>query len=123
MILIIGGSHQGKLDYVRRKYPGTEIAFCNEKETPDLAKLVINSFHLFILRQIKTGTIPSVWIKENYGLLKDKIIICDDISSGVVPVEADIRLWREETGRTMVYLAQNADEVIRVFCGIGTKIK
>lgn len=55
--------------------------------------------------------------------LKDKIIIIDDISQGVVPMDKTLRAWREATGRAMLYLSEEADEVYRVFCGIGQKIK
>lgn len=123
MILIIGGAYQGKLDYVHENYKTSEESSCSETTEPDFSKEVLNRFHLFILHQIRSGVIASDWIKQNSDLLKDKIIICDDISCGVVPIEEELRLWREEAGRCMAYLAKNADEVIRVFCGIGTKIK
>jgi adenosyl cobinamide kinase/adenosyl cobinamide phosphate guanylyltransferase len=54
--------------------------------------------------------------------LKNKIIICDDISSGVVPMGSEMRKWREVVGRVLALLSKNADEVVRVFCGIGSRI-
>ena len=53
----------------------------------------------------------------------DAVIIADDISCGVVPIEADIRLWREETGRALTALAACSDTVTRVFCGLPARIK
>ena len=55
--------------------------------------------------------------------LRDKVIISDDISQGVVPMDATEREWREMTGRCLVSLGQQADKVIRVFCGIPEVIK
>jgi adenosyl cobinamide kinase/adenosyl cobinamide phosphate guanylyltransferase len=55
--------------------------------------------------------------------LNDKVIISDDISSGVVPVDREMRQWREALGRSLAMLAEQADEVIRVFCGIASRIK
>ena len=55
--------------------------------------------------------------------LTDKIIIMDDVSQGVVPIDTDRRAWREDVGRTMLWLAKEADEVHRVFCGLGQRIK
>jgi adenosyl cobinamide kinase/adenosyl cobinamide phosphate guanylyltransferase len=53
----------------------------------------------------------------------DAIVICNDISSGVVPVDAVMRKWREAVGRTLAALSQKSDEVIRLFCGIPARIK
>jgi len=54
---------------------------------------------------------------------QDKIIICTDISAGIVPYEEELRAWREMVGRTLVYLGKEAEEVTRVFCGIPQKLK
>ena len=50
--------------------------------------------------------------------LSDKVIICMDIFCGVVPIDATMRLWRHTTGLVCQYLAQNADSVSRIFCGL-----
>jgi adenosyl cobinamide kinase/adenosyl cobinamide phosphate guanylyltransferase len=62
-------------------------------------------------------------MNENRIFLKPKIIICNDISCGVVPIDSEIRLWRESVGRILTILSKHADEVVRLFCGLGTKIK
>ena len=33
------------------------------------------------------------------------------------------REWRETVGRTCCYIAKKADEVVRVVCGVGNRIK
>jgi len=33
------------------------------------------------------------------------------------------REWREAVGRTCCYIAKKADEVVRVVCGVGNRIK
>ena len=53
----------------------------------------------------------------------DCILICDEIGNGIVPMEAEERIYRERTGRILEQLAAQADEVVRVVCGIGQKIK
>ena len=53
----------------------------------------------------------------------DCILICDEIGNGIVPMEAEERTYRECTGRILEGLAAQADEVVRVVCGIGQKIK
>lgn len=51
------------------------------------------------------------------------ILLCNELGSGVVPVEAFDREWREATGRLCCRLAAEAEEVHRVVCGIGMVIK
>ena len=124
MILIIGGAYQGKLDYITEKYPDKSIFHCTStKQHIDFSTDIINAFHLFILAQVQNSTDPVDYIQKNLSKLTGKIIICDDISSGVVPIDPEARKWREATGRSLLLLSRNADEVIRVFCGIGSKIK
>jgi len=110
MVLIIGGAYQGKLDYAMENYPGKSAD-------------IINSLHLLVLEQIRDGIDSLAYLRENLPQLKDKIIICADISCGVVPTDPETRLWRETIGRCLALLSKNADEVVRVFCGIGSRIK
>ena len=53
----------------------------------------------------------------------DCVIISDEIGNGIVSIEAFEREYRERTGRVLVELAKKAEEVERVICGIGQKIK
>ncbi|RHS66485.1 hypothetical protein DW954_07495 [Clostridium sp. AM45-5] len=48
---------------------------------------------------------------------------CDEIGCGIVPVDADDRLWREMTGDACQYLAARAGTVFRVVCGIPVLLK
>lgn len=125
MILIIGGAYQGKLDYVKENYGiGDDIYTCSETTAfPDFSKSALNCFHLLVLAQIRNNIDHPDFLREHMLLLKDKIIISDDIFCGVVPIEHEMRIWRETLGRSLAYLSKNADEVYRVFCGLGTKLK
>jgi adenosyl cobinamide kinase/adenosyl cobinamide phosphate guanylyltransferase len=123
MILIIGGAYQGKLSYVMENYPGKTVYHC-DADTPemDFSADVFNSMHLLVLAQIRAGIDTPGYLHDNLPAMKDKIIICNDISCGVVPISSETRQWREATGRCLVLLSKNADEVIRLFCGIGSRI-
>ena len=124
MILIIGGAYQGKLDYAKENYPGKAIYQCGpENPEIDTTAEIITSLHLAVLAQTRAGTDALGYFQKKLPELKEKILICDDVSCGVVPIEQETRIWRENTGRVMALLSKNADEVIRVFCGIGSKIK
>lgn len=126
MVLIFGGAYQGKLDYALKNYGLTEkdVYHCDmETMVINFDRKIIYNLERFVLACIKEEVSAQECLEDNIDKLRGKIIICDDISQGVVPVDKTERAWREMTGRTMTYLGQEADEVIRVFCGIGTKIK
>ena len=123
MILVIGGAYQGKLAYVKEKYPEKTVYQCDaENPEMELSADIINSMHLMVLAQIRAGIDTLAYLHKMLPQLKGKIIICDDISCGVVPINAETRHWRETIGRSLALISKNADEVIRVFCGIGSKI-
>jgi adenosyl cobinamide kinase/adenosyl cobinamide phosphate guanylyltransferase len=122
MILIIGGAYQGKLQYVTENYAVDSRQVCNCDVTypivPD--KKVLYHYEKLVLRLLENDIDPVNYTKEKLADFADKIIICDDISCGVVPVEPLMRKWREAVGRCMALLSKKSDRVIRVFCGIGT---
>ena len=124
MTLVIGGAYQGKLDYVLEKYPGKSIYHCNSGSSEiDVSADVINAFHLALLSQIREGMDVLEHLRKQISLLEGKIIICDDITCGIVPIDEETRQWRETVGRSMALISKNASRVIRVFCGIGSIIK
>ncbi len=131
MILIIGGFAQGKLHYVKQRYvhceDGREVTVLDGTlELPTetgAGQVIVNHLHRYIREQLQQGTDPEVMI-ENFGKEHpDCILICDEIGNGIVPMEAEERTYRERTGRILEQLAAQADEVVRVVCGIGQKIK
>ena len=125
MTLVTGGVYQGKLKYVLSELKKDARVFsCDENSADvDFDCDVIDRFHMLVLALMRRGDDPFTFIEENIKRLSSKIIICDDISCGVVPVDAETRLWREAVGRCMVLLSGYADSVIRVFCGIPAVLK
>ena len=57
------------------------------------------------------------------ALLTKDVVICNEVGSGVIPIDRTERLGREAVGRLCVRLAQKADIVVRVVCGIPSVIK
>ena len=57
------------------------------------------------------------------GLVAKEVVICQEVGSGVIPLEKEARQMREYTGRLCTVLAEQADRVVRLFCGIPTIIK
>ena len=124
MILVIGGAYQGKLAYAMENHPGKKVFHCDAGNPEmDLSADIINSIHLMALAQIRAGIDTLTYLHEKLPEIKGKIIICDDISCGVVPVDPESREWRETVGRCLGLISKNADEVIRVYCGIAGKLK
>ena len=148
MKLVIGGVAQGKLDYVlenmieeSEKYDVYDCFFlkdnaCNDKasykEWPwdllgdDERGLIIDKFHYFIRAVLENKLPLQEYILKFMQFAEEKpntIVIADEIGNGIVPLDAFEREYREQTGRAEILLAKKADEVVRVICGIGQKIK
>jgi adenosyl cobinamide kinase/adenosyl cobinamide phosphate guanylyltransferase len=125
MILIFGGAFQGKYAYAKEKFSFTddEVYVCSENEALCLDRRVIRGLERYIAGAVARGEVPMEVIRGEMEKLKDKIIICDDVCCGVVPVSQTQRLYREAVGKTLQLLARASDEVYRVFCGMGEKIQ
>ena len=123
MILIFGGAYQGKLEYARKNYGDGTVCDCSGGETPDFTKDIICGLDGFALECARQGREAADFFGENRGKWQDKILISTDVSQGVVPVDPVLRAFREMNGRMMLYLAGEAEQVVRVFCGIGRREK
>ena len=51
------------------------------------------------------------------------MLIGVDFSCGVVPMDAEMRRWRDENGRPNNYLSARAERVVRMFCGLPQVLK
>ena len=124
MELIIGGSFQGKLDYAKQALNVANHFECTlENISPDFSSGCVTHLERFALACLRAGKSPVETLRACEAAWQNCILISDDISQGVVPIDAEMRAWREETGRMLNYLAGKADHVHRVFLGIGQVIK
>lgn len=128
MILVFGGAYNGKLNFVKEKFniSNEDIFTVNDDLKDfniDFSKKVINNFHKFTYKLSLDNIDALEYIIKNLGLFKNKIIVCDDISQGIVPLKKEDRFWRENTGRCLQYISKNSEAIYRVFCGIPTVIK
>lgn len=127
MKLIIGGYAQGKLNYALGKCDMEEIRIF-DGEIPahieaEKGIIVINHLHQWVRRTMACDSCPEQAIFAFVEKHPDCVIISDEVGNGIVPVEELEREYRERTGRILVELAKKAEEVERVICGIGQKIK
>ena len=151
MILIFGGAYQGKLDYAKERFNIKDDEVLNvqelcsmafEKNDQDLNYAVdafmdqnsrtakcIYRLDLYIEFLMERGLDSDAWIErliadiKNANQSEEQVIIMNDVSQGIVPMDPEERAFREANGRAMIKLAEASDEVHRVFCGIGTRIK
>ena len=119
MDLIIGGAYQGKLEYAKDKYGITEadVFVCSEDKDIDLTKRCIYHYELYLMHCYRNGETPV----SEFG--SDSIVIMNDIFCGVVPIDKEIRGWREFSGRAAGALTEKADHVTRIFCGLPQELK
>ncbi len=111
MILIIGGAHCGK-----RAYAASAFGYEFEQMSNQLDDApVLYDLQALLRNQDFELLLPA--------LLKKRVVICNEVGCGVVPIDDQDRAWRETVGRACCALANLAQRVIRVQCGIGVVIK
>ena len=120
MELIIGGACQGKKEYAISHFglKDGEIFTCTEDGEPDLTVRCIDHLERYLRRCAAEDREPVA----PDAFRKDAILICEDITCGIVPINALDRNWRELTGRYLQRLAGGGAEVSRVFCGFAQKL-
>lgn len=126
MRMIIGGSFQGKTDYARRTYPGTD--WVDGRVCPfDAVRTCGGICHLeaYIRRamQEEEGRQYLELLKGLTEINPGIVVVSDEIGYGLVPADPFERRYRETVGRICTRLAADAKQVDRVVCGIGTTIK
>ncbi len=135
MFLVTGGAYNGKKDWSAAHWKiadedfldgavcgaddpgvsGTDYSACGIR--------ALDNFHLLVKRWIVAGLDPDAMTDSLINAGPDLIIITDEIGSGIVPADKSERDYREIHGRICCRLAKEAQEVWRVFCGIGQRIK
>ena len=112
MLLVMGGVASGKRTFVRSlNYGAGDIvdaaealgipAFTHAASSPDASDLAD--------------------IAD--GLASHEVVVMTEVGSGVVPLDAGERAWRERAGRLSGLLADRADCVVRMVCGIPQILK
>ena len=123
MKLIIGGAYNGKLNYVKETLRVVDEDICYIQDTLDLSKSVLYGIHHFIYHNALNGISSLPFFEEHLDDLKTKVIVCDEISSGIVPLKKEERCYREEVGRILQFLSRESNSIIRIFCGIEVVLK
>lgn len=114
MILITGGAYQGKGAFAKE---------LKTKRGTQADVVVIEHIHMLVAQILREGRDPYPEIEQMLETHPNAIITVNELGCGIVPMEAFERKWRETTGRLCCFLAERAEEVYRVTCGIAVRIK
>ena len=63
------------------------------------------------------------WQSDLYEKNPELIVVTRELGCGMVPIDPQDRKYRETHGQICTELAKRADEVVRVICGVGMKLK
>lgn len=107
MIFITGPLFSGKRDYVRHALCWSEEEL-ERNAVWDVQDLAAEADDLDTLAR---------------QLAVKQVVIATEIGGGVVPLDPKERADREAAGRLTCLLAERADTVIRVFCGLPRALK
>lgn len=116
MQLVIGGAWQGKLRWAMREYGFSATEVCDlaaEDPRPDCR------CYLHLEELTRRDAAPERWLPY----FENGVVISREIGCGVVPMDAAQRQWRERHGALLQLLAQRAERVTRVFCGLTEELK
>lgn len=152
MIFIIGGREQGKTAYamelwkkrtLERRKTKDLYTVLNLSKNPEACRVtariadgrleteeqtvmqadLITHFELFVRREMEAGRDPYAFAERLIQENPDAFVTADEIGCGIVPIEAFERDYRETDGRVCQRIAACSEEVHRVICGLGMRIK
>lgn len=134
MELFLGGCYQGKKEYVLKLHPeckGQVIEGENLpadwdgmiKELQEFENPVIDHLHLWVRKCLEQQADVKQLSDQMLEAYPGLIFICDEIGNGIVPMDALERDYREQTGRLQIRIAEKAERVERIVCGISQRLK
>lgn len=121
MELILGGAHQGKLEYALKEFGLTEQDVAQAKL--DKNKKIVDNLQDYIYNQLRVNLNPKDTIEAFIAESPDTIFICNEIGYGLVPIDPLERSYRETVGRICCLLAKKSKRVHRLVAGIPMVIK
>lgn len=132
MNFIIGGNSQGKLEFALTLLSENTSAISAADTVADGAVIawadafsrpVLDRLHLLIKRLVDHGIDPYEFVERGLAANPSITVICDELSTGVIPIAKQDRQLQETVGRIQCLIAGRARNVYRVYCGIPVLIK
>ena len=117
VILVTGGLAQGKLDWALAR-----SGYTMEQTSPDPASTapILTGLEELVRGTLEKGGEPESLLP---ALLEKEYVLCREVGCGLVPAVPEDRAWREAVGRLSCRLAEEADGVVRLWCGLPTWLK
>lgn len=123
MIFVTGGYASGKTTFVRSLgYADSQMidarsapfSAADARTASSRCPVVLNAQEL----------VARFSLEQALGLLEGaEVVCCCELGCGIVPLSADDRAFREAAGRLACALAERADCVVRMVCGIPEVMK
>ncbi|MBQ7703027.1 MAG: bifunctional adenosylcobinamide kinase/adenosylcobinamide-phosphate guanylyltransferase [Firmicutes bacterium] len=126
MVLIIGGAYQGMLEYALETthFRSTDVYDCTRDRVEiDFSKRILNNAEEICYACLKADRNPVKYMAARRSKWANSVIIVNDISCGLVPMDPMDRAFRESASRLTMYLINEADVVIRMFAGLPKRLK
>lgn len=126
MIIVTGGAYQGKLAVAKSlcKKENPVIAEGKEASLEELERAdIIAQFHLYVRRLLEKGIEPEKQVEKLCRENPQVILEITQLGCGVVPMDAFDRNYREQVGRISCKIAESAEAVYMVNCGIAKRLK
>lgn len=143
MHFVTGGIYNGKAKWVREQFQVTDKTIwlsayrdhdLPENMDPHSKRIILEGIELWIkqdTQQLNAADIRASWKLRINGFLnwekenedRHLIIIGNDLSKGIVPIEASDRTWRDACGWVYQDLAERADRVELIWYGINQQLK
>ncbi len=122
MRMVIGGLGQGQIEY-GASLAGIALAEAADGAICSLAEIeekkMVYNLHLLIKRLLLEGEDPYRILSH----INEQVIVTDEIGGGLVPIDGFERQWREVCGRICGEIAQKAQSVDRLYCGLAMRLK
>lgn len=117
--LVIGGAKQGKLAYAAQRYGvrPEDFYFCSDIGEPDFSARYVCNLENYVRYCLRCDCPPRL------SFAPDAVLLCRDLFCGVVPIDPELRRWREATGHYLARLSSQSRHVTRLFCGLPQYIK
>ena len=122
MIFVIGPLFSGKQDYIMQALGWSETDFL-EKAVRDVQNLAAEA-----AEAVGASPSPLDDLQEKLRSLADRlsqkeVVIATETGCGVIPLDPRERRNREAAGRLSCLLAERAETVVRICCGIPQVLK
>ncbi len=124
MELIIGGAYQGKLSFaVKDRVFKQDELYDMTNGLPDKTYPCLYHLEAFVRDEAGKGSDADAILAAIMPIAGDAVVISREIGAGIVPTDPFERRFREIHGSVLRRLAEKANSVNRVICGLNERLK